>query len=157
MIAGDCQWPPRRQPLWIPSSLNRLSCRVATPQAILGSLSPKPPFLPPLPLPKPLCSLSSLNRRFLPCRYFPSHSWIPFPRPHSLPPGEQGPLWIPPTLYGGVIKPKGPPWGRPPMVAMHTAPLYLSFFYFFGVTNVLGRSGTGAFQPDERAGGGCAV
>jgi len=56
-----------------------------------------------------------------------------------------------------VIKPKGPPWGRPPMVAMHTAPLYLSFFYFFGVTNVLGRSGTGAFQPDERAGGGCAV
>ena len=27
MIAGDCQWPPRRQPLWIPSSLNRLFFR----------------------------------------------------------------------------------------------------------------------------------
>jgi len=120
-----------------PFPLNRLFLPLAGQRALLDPFFPKPPFLP--------------------CRYSPGHSWILSPRPHSLPPGEQGPLWIPPTLYGGVIKPKGPPWGRPPMVAMHTAPLYLSFFYFFGVTNVLGRSGTGAFQPDERAGGGCAL
>ena len=41
------------------------------------------------------------------------------------------PLWIPSTLYGGVIKQKYPPWGRPP--AWEQCPGQpLSFF--FGVT-----------------------
>lgn len=41
------------------------------------------------------------------------------------------PLWIPSTLYGGVIKQKYPPWGGPPWpVARPTAALS----FFFGVT-----------------------
>ena len=60
---------------------------------------------------------------------------------------------------GGVIKPKGPPGVDPPMEAVSRGALYIFFLSppFLGITNVLGRSGTGIFQPDERAGGGCAV
>ena len=45
------------------------------------------------------------------------------------------------------------------MEAMPSGALYIFFLspFFLGITNVLGRSGTGVFQPDERAGGGCAV
>jgi len=45
------------------------------------------------------------------------------------------------------------------MEAMPGGALYIFFLspFFLGITNVLGHSGTGIFQPDERAGGGCAV
>ena len=40
------------------------------------------------------------------------------------------------------------------MEAMPSGALYIFFLspFFLGITNVLGHSGTGIFQPDERAG-----
>jgi len=45
------------------------------------------------------------------------------------------------------------------MEAMPSGVLYIFFLspLFLGITNVLGRSGTGIFQPDERAGDSCAL
>ena len=62
---------------------------------------------------------------------------------------NKGPFWIPPTLYGGCDQTKGPPPGvDPPMEAMPSGALYIFFLspFFLGITNVLGRSGTGIFQ-----------